>query len=153
MSKIEYAKLPPEERLALSEELRASLLHLPQKSDIVGFLFDFLTQSEQVMLARRIRIAKHLLSGKTHHEIRAELRVGFDTIRLVHGWLEEKFTNYRAILPPLLEEQKGKSKTSGKHRYRIPLDPNSFRGLRKRYPAHFLLLNLLLGDPDVYEEC
>ncbi len=152
MGKVDYRSLTTEERKALERELFGLLQHLGLRKEGTLFVADLLTKSEITMLSRRIQIAKRLLAGVSLREIMEKLHVSPDTIRRVDMWLEEKFVAYRTILPPLLEEQaKGKAEKK-RRRYRIPLDPYSFRGLRKRYPAHAVLLNCLLGDPQMYEE-
>lgn len=151
MGKVDYRTLPKEKREEIERELFLTLKQLGLKAEGTAFMQDMLTQSEIVMLGRRIQIARRLLSGKNMPDIAAELHVSFNTIHTVDLWLEEKFAAYRRVLPPLLQNQReGHEKRKG--RSRIPLDPNSFRGLRKRYPAHAVLLNCLLGDPEMYEE-
>ena len=151
MGKVDYHTLPKEQREAIEKELLTTLGLLGLTADGRIFVRDLLAESEIIMLGRRIQVARRLIAGKAMASIARELHVSFNTIRSVDRWLEKKFEAYRNVLPPLLVNQ-GKGIGKKKHRYRIPLDPYSFRGLRKRYPAQAVLLNCLFGDPEMYEE-
>ena len=147
MGKIEYMKIKKAERDEMDKKLSSTLLELPKKEDVTKLVMGMLTPSERIMFSRRIQIAQHLLVGRSHYKIRDTLGVGFDTIQMVHEWLEDHFEDYKSTLPPLIKKKTKKNK----RRYLIPPDPYSLRDLRSRYPGHFGLLNLLLGDPEVYE--
>ncbi|MEK7590818.1 MAG: Trp family transcriptional regulator, partial [Patescibacteria group bacterium] len=103
------------------------------------FLFGLLTQSEIIMLGRRVQIARRLLQGHSSKKIERELKVGQTTVQAVHQWLQKKIPGYRRALPAVPQPRK---------KGFVPADPYTFRGLRKRYPLQYLLLNLLLGDPE-----
>lgn len=143
MSKIDYRQLPKRERYALLHEWKIHLQKLPSQRNMVAFLSRFLTESEKVMLARRIQVARALLHGKSFTKIRHDLRVGQDLVQQTDRWLSELYPDYRSTIPPLLEHAK---KKHPKREY-VPLDPYTFRELRAKYPLHFLFFNLLLGDP------
>lgn len=142
MGKLECAKIPKAERQELERELLETLTKFGLTAQGKEFVHDLLMDSEVVMLARRLRIARRLLQGHSYRRIARDLRVGIDTIEKIHEWLDAKCEDYRRVLPPLLK--KGPKKL---HKIRVPIEPFSFRELRKRYPAHMLLFNLLLGDP------
>ena len=143
MAKIEYRKLTSRQRKMVEKELQSTFLNVPRKRQIVTLLLDVLTQSEHVMIARRLQTAKLLLRGMTHIKIRKRLGVSFDLIQDVDGWLDDKFKAYRKIIPPLLAEEKRQKKKKGKKDIGAPF---TFKRLRKTYPDKFLLLNLLLDD-------
>jgi uncharacterized protein YerC len=150
MGKVDYRTLTKSQR----EENRAILLKtfagFGLTRDGQEFLEDLLTESEITMLARRLLIAKKLLAGEEIGSIARDLHVGSLTVRSIDTWLEQKFDAYRTVLPPLLQKEKPREGKTRRHR--IPLDPYSFRGMRKRYPSNFALLNCLLGEPDLFEE-
>lgn len=143
MPKIDYRRLSPHDRRALLQEWQSALQKLPSKPAVITFLSNALTQSEQVMLARRIRVARALLQGKPFHGIKKDLGAGIQLIRETDRWLSELYPDYRLTIPPLLEHTK---KKHPKREY-VPLDPYTFRELRAKYPIHFLFFNLLLGNP------
>lgn len=106
-----------------------SILIATWYDDCLQFLSDLFTESEFVMFARRLQIAKRLLAGFSYLRIRRDLRVGLDTIQVVHEWLENKFEDYRRVIPPLFKSPQAQWE----------------RALRRAYSAHYLLLKLLLG--------
>ena len=118
-----------------------TLATMKKREDLVDFLDALLTQSEEVMLARRIRIAKLLLTGMSQLEIAQKLKVGLATVQTVDRSLRKNFSSYRPVLSSLYEQVR-KKKCEGK----ALTFPESFTSLRKKYPLHFLLLNLLLED-------
>jgi len=95
------------------------------------------------MLARRIEIAKRLLEGESYDDIAKNLKVGKDTIGRVQGWLASGFGGYKKAVGGFNKELKKRfkgSKTVDKP------ELYSFEWLRKKYPFHFLLFNLIAGD-------
>ncbi|MEK7136958.1 MAG: Trp family transcriptional regulator [Patescibacteria group bacterium] len=145
MAKVQHRQLKKSELEVLRQELFETLQKLGVKEKGREFLDDLLTESEKVMLARRIQIAKRLLLGEAFEEIARSLHVGMATIQAVDRWLQRKFDRYRSDLPPLMKTKR-----------RVPighLDPHSMRGIRARYPVHFGIINFLLGDPrEEFEE-
>ena len=133
MPKVDYRRYSLQHRQHCYDLLIGTLneFGLPEKG--CAFIQDLLTESEVTMFARRIEIARRLLRGLSFEEIMNELHVGSRTIVAVDRWLEGKLQGYRAEIFP--EHRRGP-------RY-LPMAP-SFESLRKKYPAHFLLINILL---------
>lgn len=151
MAKVQRQFVSPHDWKAMEKELETCLLTLPKRKEIIGLLLDLLSESERIMIVRRLRIARRLLLGHSYLVIRRSLGVGLHTIQDVHRWLNRRFRDYRKILRPVLEraaERGAKERRIGT----IPLDPLSFRAIRKKYPTQSLLFTMLLGDPDIYEE-
>jgi len=98
-----------------------------------NFFKDMLTPSEALMLTRRIEIAKCLLAGMTCMEISKSLKVGTNTINNVNRWLFTGFGGY-------LNEIK-KSESMNDLRNNMPT--TEWEKIKKRYPAHFLIFNLI----------
>lgn len=144
MGKVQHRQLTKNEWEALRRTLRAALRRVGVKKEGEDLLFDLLTKSEVIMLARRILIAQHLLKGKSFEEISYELHVGFPTIQTVDHWLDGRLPFYRRVLREEFVEEQRKGK-------KLPIDPCSFRGLRARYPAYAGIFNLLFGDPHEYD--
>jgi len=100
------------------------------------FLKELLTESERIMLGRRVLIARKLLFGKTYNEIVEELGVGKDTIMKVSHWLDDQMPGYEeAIMGLEREEQKREKDASDKYLYAT----SALYRLKKKYPMHFLL--------------
>jgi len=103
-----------------------------------NFFKDLLTTSEMIMISRRIQIARQLMKGWTHEQIRENLGSGKATIIQVDRWLNEGFGGYKQVL------KKYKAKEDERKSY-IPPAPFSFDDLRKRYPRQYLLINLFMA--------
>ena len=60
------------------------------------FFHNFLTNSEKIIFARRLRIAKLLLQGFSSAEVRKKLGVGISTVQFVRNWIEDELAERRA---------------------------------------------------------
>lgn len=98
MAKFDLRKLNTKERQNLLNLLWTSVESLRTKNDIKDFFKDLLSESEAIMLARRILIARELLREKTYQEIMKEFGVGNSTVASVHHWLESGFGGYEKVL-------------------------------------------------------
>lgn len=123
--------------------LRRLGLH-ERNSQLLRTLF---TESEVVILARRIKVAERLLCGIPFEAIQKELGVGLSTIRFVHRWLGEDLEQLRSLATSLGKDRSSKKKHSLKKSTYWEIDPHSFDGLRSHHPQWFPILNFLLGDP------
>jgi len=120
------------------DTLYTAVSSLNSREEVKNFLRDLLTESERVMMGRRIIIAQRLLEEKSYLEIRQELGVGMDTIIRVHRWLEDDVHGYEKVVKKLEKIFESRQEKIDK----AYLDPFSFEGLKKRYPLHFFLFNL-----------
>ena len=98
------------------------------------FLRDLLTESERIMLGRRIMIARRLLSGATHREIAEEMGVGTDTVWRIQKWLNDQMPGYEDAVKGL-ETEVTKRKTI----YIRKVSQHPLAVLKRKYPLHFLL--------------
>jgi uncharacterized protein YerC len=140
--KVRLRNLRSAERKRVRCELLQALEHIHRRKDFPLFV-DLLTESEQIMLSRRIRIAKMLMMGMSAREIGSSCSAGLPTIRSIDRWLRSRFDDYRETLSTLyaiLQED------VRKERRQRPIIPHSFRSLRRKYPLHFLIFNILLDD-------
>lgn len=139
MAKVKYYDLGDQERRELLNDLCSMVVSLKSKQEAKQFMMDLLTPSEAVMISRRIKIAKLLMQGSTYEDIRDELAVGNSTILQVDRWLNEGFGGYKNAI----KKQKNKKGQAKINEGGLPF---SLDHLRKKYPAHFLLINLLKRD-------
>lgn len=112
-----------------------------KKGTSVKFLQNILTESEQLMIARRLVIARMFLAGLPQNEIRLQLRFSPNTIWKVNRWLMEQIPEYGKALQKIdteTKERAAKSRKPSYHHY----NPFSFAAIKKKYPMHFLLFNL-----------
>lgn len=136
--KVKPRKLDSKDRMKYLDTLYTAVSTLKSREEIKSFLRDLLTESERIMLGRRILIAQMLLEGKLYTDIVQELKVGMDTIMRVHRWLEDESDGYEKTIKKLEKVLEHREVIRNKP-YR---DPYSFEGLKQRYPLHFLLFNL-----------
>src|SRR3989344_683885 len=130
--KVRVGELSDKHRIEVLDTLYTAASAIKGRQAMKLFLRDLLTESERVMLGRRIIIARRLLSGQHYDQIESELRVGRDTVWRVQKWLLDQLPGYEQAIAELEQELK---KREFKKRYAT--DP-LFR-LKKRYPLHFLL--------------
>ena len=136
--KVKPRKLEGKDRMKYLDTLYTAMSGLKSREEIKNFLRDLLTESERVMVGRRILIAQMLLEEKPYDEIIRELKVGKDTIMRVHRWLEDDTDGYEKAVKQLEKVLAARQEKRDK----AYVDPFSFEGLKKRYPLHFLLFNL-----------
>jgi uncharacterized protein YerC len=121
-------------------------LHAQENGRVVGFLKGILTESEQLMLGRRLLAARMLLSGLPQNEIRLRLGLSPNTLWKINRWLVEQIPEYETVLKKVekeVEERKVKRGVSKHKRMSYNnYDPLSFAAFKRRYPMHFLLFNL-----------
>ena len=88
MSKVRVLSVDQNDRYVLVGEVLESIVQLRDKKDVIDFLIGLLTPSEMLMVARRVRIARRILEGKTYVEICEEMGVGKGTIANVEKWMK-----------------------------------------------------------------
>lgn len=138
MSKVNPRNLDSVEKMKYLDILWSSIAGLRSREEVKNFFKDLLSESEAIMLGRRIQVAKMLLEGKTYYEIIGVLKVGGDTVGRVQQWLASGFGGYEkavARFEEVLERRKEIERNKN-------LEPYSFEWLKKKYPLHFLLFNL-----------
>jgi uncharacterized protein YerC len=129
--KVDHRPFTPKQKVSWRQELERARSILP-------FL---LTVSEELMMARRIDVAKRLLRGESRCSITASLRVGKRTVEWIDRWLRVECDQYQAIFPLAWQAIKDRS-----DRKIPPVISRTCHQLRKQYPRDFLLFSLLLRD-------
>lgn len=92
--KVKLKEIKKENKIKYIDALYAALGHAQSKNEVKSLISDLLTESEQIMLGRRILIAKKLLDKRSHDQIVRELGVGLDTIFRVQKWLGGRYKSY-----------------------------------------------------------
>jgi len=137
--RVKYQSLTELEKRKFLGEFYDMIALLKSREEAKQFFKDLLTLSEVVMISRRLQIAKMLLEGFTYRDIRAKLKVGISTIISVERWLNQGFGGYKNII-------QRHRKNERKFKEYEPVPPFSMKHLRKKYPLHFLLWNLVKKD-------
>ena len=136
MARVSANRLSDTERGELRKELIRAVRAL-RKRDVAPFLADLLTSGEILMLARRIRIARRLLSGATYEDIAHAERVSHSTIQLVDRAIQRGFRGYRAAIAQAEEA----ARRAGRRR-----EPSQWQHLLRQVPGlgpHKYWLSLL----------
>ncbi len=129
MAKIKPHQINSKQKYIAIDNLFEVISALKTKQEIVKFFLGLFSQSESLMLARRIQIAKLLLDGLNYEDIRKALGVGNSTIQKTDLWLhggDEKNASWLSMT--ILSAEK-KRLENGKSSY----DPAS---LLNKYPYH-----------------
>jgi TrpR-related protein YerC/YecD len=138
MSRVNPRFINQSEKMKYLDLLWTSIAGLQGRDEVKNFFKDLLSESEAIMLARRIQIAKMLLENKKYEEIVNQLHVGEDTVGKVQQWLTSGFGGYKKVIESF--EGVLKKKVRAKEKGSLPY---SFGWLKKKYPLHFLLFNLI----------
>ena len=80
----------------------------------------------------------------TQAEINYKLNVSPNTFCRTRKWLEGQIPNYDDAIKEAisLEKERSEKRHEGKLSRKQYAPANTFRGMRQRYPAHFLFFNL-----------
>jgi uncharacterized protein YerC len=124
--------LSKEERMKTLDALYTAAGTVRGRSAMKLFLRDLLTESERIMLGRRILIARLLLTGETYDAIFKRMGVSHGTIRNVDRWLKDQVPGYEDALSAMEEE-------FGKREFKKKYATNMLFRFKKKYPLHFLL--------------
>ncbi|MSU56259.1 MAG: hypothetical protein EXS51_03065 [Candidatus Taylorbacteria bacterium] len=144
MSRKRFHAINPKERARILDEFWTMIALLETKEEVKNFFKDLLSASESVMLARRIQIAKLLLAGWGYDRIEKKLGTGPTTVASVHKWLQGGFGGYTQALPRLKREIERRERlVELREEASVPM---SSAWMRKRYPLHYLLSNIVRED-------
>lgn len=125
-------ELSEQERVKTLDALYTAASAVRGRHAVKLFLRDLLTESERIMLGRRVLIARLLLQGVPREEIGKRLGVGFDTVYRVKHWLEDQMPGYEQAIAGMEKEFKSREEK------RLYATSALYR-LKKKYPLHFLL--------------
>jgi uncharacterized protein YerC len=129
--KVRARLLPDRERIETLDTLYTAAGTVRGRDAMKLFLRDLLTESERIMLGRRIRIARKLLAGETHREIEASMKVGRDTVGRVERWLHDQLPGYEKAIAELEKEFE-------KRQFKKNYATSALFRLKAKYPGHFL---------------
>jgi len=138
LTKVKYHELSEQEKRKFLGDFYSMIPLLKSRDEVKNFFRDLLTLSEITMISRRIQIARMLLEKYTHDEIRRKLKVGFTTISQVEKWLNNGFGGYKKTIKKYKRNHKEKDDFE---KYGHILFSHDW--VKKKYPLHYLLSNLI----------
>ena len=131
--KVKKDNLSDKERTETLDALYTAAAAIHGRDAMKLFLRDLLTESERLMLGRRIIIARALLNGEEIDDIAERMRVGYDTIYRIRRWLVDQLPGYEKALEGLEKEYESRERKYSKPKM------GTMAYLKKKYPLHFLL--------------
>lgn len=141
MSRVQPRNLEEKQRFDFLNVLWTCVAELKTRDEVKAFFKDLLSESEAIMLARRIKIAQRLLQGVEYDDIQAELHAGRSTIAGVHQWLTSGFKGYEAAIGNLSGSSSKRPNRSGSKRLTGLSTASKKKKMISAQP--FSLLNLL----------
>jgi len=139
--KVKPHTLSSREKMRTLDALYTSAGALKGRDAMKHFLRDLLTESERIMLGRRILIAQMLLSGHNCEDIAQKLKVGYDTVYRVEHWLSDQMPGYEnAVIEMNKEFEKREEQSRIGRMYADQTWAGVIARLKKKYPLHFLLV-------------
>lgn len=130
--KVKAKELTDQQRIETLDALYTAAGTVHGRDAMKLFLRDLLTESERIMLGRRIIIARMLIEGNIYDAIAADLHVGHDTIHRVHRWLHDQFPGYEQAIKNMKKEMENR-------RMKKLYATSGLARLKRKYPLHFLL--------------
>jgi len=138
--KVQKKTLSAQEQIETLDALYTAAGTIHGRDATKRFLRDLLTESERIMLGRRILIARALLSGHGYNEISGSLKVGKDTIARVDQWIEAASGGYHEAVEKMRTELKQRERKVLRHElYKDNSTIGEYARLKKKFPLHFLL--------------
>jgi len=116
-------QLDKKEETQLIMDFCKTIASLSKLDDAALFVRDLLSKQELRMLAKRLKIAKLLIEGKTYEKISKELKVSMGTVARINVWLAQSGEGFRMAV----------EKSSGFKKVEKP----SWRGIKRRYPMYY----------------
>ncbi len=131
MTKVSRKALPKEFGHYVNN-LWSAFTVLESKADIRLLFKDIFTHTEYKMFAKRLEIARRLLSDQTYFSIRKELSVTDATTSTISNVLAERGEGYRKVHEKLLALEAKQRKAEKKH---LEAMSNPFKSKMKRTPV------------------
>jgi uncharacterized protein YerC len=105
MPKVSKIKLDKDIEVAIFKQFWSSVAKINDASKASDFFSDLLTQSEELMLAKRLAAAILLIRGKSPTEIKNSIHLTYTTIGSVASWVKNAKPKTKSILKEFSEEK------------------------------------------------
>jgi TrpR-related protein YerC/YecD len=135
-------EMPKNKRIQMIGEFYDTITHLRDRNEVRLFFKSLLSADEIATLMRRIEIAVLLSAKFTNNEIANLIGAGKSKITSVRKNFLQDDNGYRIIVKKLINDRKKRLlKTRKEEKERTSFSP--LVAVKKKYPGHFLLDNLL----------
>ena len=137
------SKLSKKEIEKILFQLCLAISEIKDPNEAAELLRDLLSYQESEMIAKRLKIAEHLIGGSTYGEIEEQLLVSSSTIARVQEWLKISGEGYQKAI--------ARTKTKIKQREvnsQVSVGEN-WGSIKKRFPAYYwpeLLLENIVAN-------
>lgn len=105
MSRVSKYPVSPLVQEEMFRQFWRSISHLRSVEDVSSFFSDLLTETEEVMLAKRLAVAILVLNGKKAVDIVTALHVTYTTVGTVVSWVKNAKPHTRKVLKRMIEER------------------------------------------------
>jgi TrpR-related protein YerC/YecD len=137
MTKISKFKIDPSNFGHYVNNLWSAFTLMDTKEDVRLLFKDLFTHTEYKMFAKRLEIARRLLTGQTYDEIKMALKVTASTISNVNNILSEKGAGYRKANSRLTDLEKVYQKRVSERQDSLE------RRTRRKLPSETVLADLV----------
>lgn len=105
MAQISKRKLNEDIQSKMFEMFLSSFAKCENDEELMAYLSDILTETEAVVMAKRLAIALMLSKGYGYVQICDLLKVSPPTVSKVKTWLDLRGDGFRAVLKKVLEDK------------------------------------------------
>lgn len=98
MPQVSKNPIPKETERKIRRAFTKALISIKSEGEMERYIFDLLTPTERIMLAKRLAIAALLIGGLPYHQISERLKVSTSTIGRVNSWLKTAGDGYRLAI-------------------------------------------------------
>lgn len=127
------------EQKLLEDILESSISKLESPELTHTFFYKILTEGERISISRRLLVATLIQRGDTYMEVNERLNISPNTFAHIRKWLTDMYPDYNSIIKEIRTKQREKEIA------KLPKDfgaPFSYKRMKQKYPAHFLLFTL-----------
>lgn len=98
MPQVSKNPVPRETEKKIRKAFTRVLVDIRSEREMERYIFDLLTPTERIMLAKRLAIATLLIEGLPYREIAERLKVSTATVGRVNLWLQTSGDGYRLAI-------------------------------------------------------
>lgn len=98
MPQVSKSPIPKKTEQKIRKAFTKALVDIKSEKEMERYIFDLLTPTERIMLAKRLAIAALLIEGLPYQKISEKLKVSTATIGRVNLWLSMAGDGYRLVV-------------------------------------------------------